>query len=49
MQVFVDYEHEIGHPGAEADAARVEEIRAMRTADGQGLADWSAEKEGEGG
>ena len=34
MQVFVDYGHEIGHP--EADAARVEEIRAVRTADGQG-------------
>lgn len=36
MQVFVDYGHEIGHPDAEADAARVEEIRAVRTADGQG-------------
>jgi tetratricopeptide (TPR) repeat protein len=28
MQVCVDYEREIGHPDAEADAARVEEIRA---------------------
>lgn len=35
VQVFVDYGHEIGHPDAEADAARVEEIRAVRTADGQ--------------
>jgi tetratricopeptide (TPR) repeat protein len=28
MQVCVDYERELGHPDAEADAARVEEIRA---------------------
>jgi len=36
MQTLVDYERGIGHPDAEADAARVEEIRArVRTADGQ--------------
>ncbi len=34
MQVCVDYECEIGHPDAEAHAARVEEIR-RRTTDGQ--------------
>ncbi len=28
MQTLVDYEREIGHPEAESDAARVEEIRA---------------------
>jgi hypothetical protein len=28
MQVCVDYEQEIGHPDAEADAARVRELRA---------------------
>jgi hypothetical protein len=28
MQVLVDYEQEIGHPDAEADAARVQELRA---------------------
>ena len=36
MQTLVAYEREIGHPDAETDAARVEEIRArVRTANGQ--------------
>jgi len=36
MQIRVDYEREVGHPDAEAHAARVEEIRArVGTADGQ--------------
>jgi len=36
MQICVDYEREIGHPDAEADAARVGEIRArIRAARGQ--------------
>ncbi len=27
MQVWVDYQREIGHPDAEKDAARVEQVR----------------------
>lgn len=34
MQVLVDYEREIGHPDAEADAARVQEV-LRRGAGGQ--------------
>ena len=31
MSILVAYEHEIGHPDAEADAQRVETIRARLT------------------